>query len=69
MGLFEDIENSSSRFPKIRKISDFLDKDPLIIVEEQTDRDFFGGCAIVSLSKIREEGLSKILNKREKRED
>ncbi len=69
MGLFEDIENSSSRFPKIRKISDFLDKDPLIIVEEQTDRDFFGGCAIVSLSKIREEGLSKILNKREKKEE
>lgn len=67
MGLFEELSKNASRVPTIRQISDFVEKDPLIIVEEKTDRDYLGGCKVISIDEIRENGLSRILEKRERK--
>jgi putative transcriptional regulator len=67
MGLFEELSKNASRVPTIKQISDFVEKEPVIIVEEKTDREYLGGCQVISLSEIRESGLSRILQKRERK--
>ena len=67
MGLFEELSKNASRVPTIKQISDFVEKEPIIIVEEKTERDSLGGCQVISLKEIKERGLSRILENRERK--